>query len=387
MRISSSKQWAVLVAFTLSFQRFGSATLSTPSWSSVLAESPAKSDIDENTDGSGLRAMGRRARGGTGPTEHYGKHVGRQLRANGTYFASINDQYEKFMQDATNAKQLAESVNNCPSSTDWLVVWPHKVDIVISQKHKLVYIDIVKAASSTIRSRLRRVLKAGWGLDDLSIGCAASSRMTTACLDSKELAEKGYVVFSFVRSPYQKYLSGIEQVKHQEVMRTKRGQKNQELMVRVQRRSLNKFDEQRLAQSELGLNNRNIIASQKFRWEQAHMHPTTDSWSPYSNEHLQSNMWRLKGLDKRGKPLKVDFIGQVENFDDDWQALVYELARLGHINQGEAMELLEPMKEGNSRPRVSTEMPAMWKKDICNMPDIQWDLYCLRNAKVNYTCP
>lgn len=309
------------------------------------------------------------------------------LRANTT--AAIRERMKR-------ASVLAKFVNTCEASKDWLVEWPHKVDVVVSDAHKLVYIDIVKAASSSIRARLRRVLKVDWSIDQPSTGGknCSSGRVTTACLDGMTLLREGYTVFSFVRSPFQKYLSGIEQAKVQTKMRAQRANRSSSSHSSHSLALLAEPSSSILLPnaptSALRLSRRHILKDQTSRWEQAITAPVTVpkqgelSWSPYMNEHLQSNMWRLTGMDKNGKPLRVDFVGQVEHFDTDWAALVQLLAARGHLSESETRDMMEPMSHFNSRTRRPAPVYKGFTERICNMPDIQWDLFCLRAA--NYTC-
>ena len=103
------------------------------------------------------------------------------------------------------------------------VVWehhPHTVDAVISDEHKIVYIDNVKAGSSTLRHAMTQVLHASWNHGDCCApelsedkqkerGChfgPSRSRTTTRCLNA---THDDYFHFSFVRHPVSKFESGV----------------------------------------------------------------------------------------------------------------------------------------------------------------------------------
>ena len=114
------------------------------------------------------------------------------------------------------------------------VVWehhPHTVDAVISDEHKIVYIDNVKAGSTTLRSAMEQVLHASWNHGDCCApelsedkqttplekerGChhgPSRSRTTTRCLNA---THDDYFHFSFVRHPVSKFESGVRQAWYQ----------------------------------------------------------------------------------------------------------------------------------------------------------------------------
>ena len=62
------------------------------------------------------------------------------------------------------------------------VVWehhPHTVDAVISDEHKIVYIDNVKAGSTTLRSAMEQVLHASWNHGDCCAPELSEDKQTT----------------------------------------------------------------------------------------------------------------------------------------------------------------------------------------------------------------
>ena len=84
----------------------------------------------------------------------------------------------------------------------------HPVDIIISDRDRFVFVDNVKAASTTLRELLSKHLNATWwdGCDGVYRQCCSTlGRTTTACLDEQHAS---YFVFGFARHPAVKFESG-----------------------------------------------------------------------------------------------------------------------------------------------------------------------------------
>jgi hypothetical protein len=84
----------------------------------------------------------------------------------------------------------------------------HPVDIIISDRDRFVFVDNVKAASTTLRELLSKELNVTWwdGCDGVYRRCCSTlGRTTTACLDEQHAS---YFVFGFARHPAVKFESG-----------------------------------------------------------------------------------------------------------------------------------------------------------------------------------
>ena len=84
----------------------------------------------------------------------------------------------------------------------------HPVDVIISDRDRFVFVDNVKAASTTLRELLSEELNVTWwdGCDGVYRRCCSTlGRTTTACLDEQHAS---YFVFGFARHPAVKFESG-----------------------------------------------------------------------------------------------------------------------------------------------------------------------------------
>ena len=152
---------------------------------------------------------------------------------------------------------------------------PHPIDVVISDQDGFVFVDNVKAASTTIRTLLQSKLNISWwdGCDIKYKDCCSHlGRTTTACL-SEEHA--GYFVFGFARHPVAKFESGVQQAW-------------------LQSEELKRFSADELLAQQL---------QSGF----------------FLNEHLQPSHYRFSGLTHLGTPVQMDFVGKVEAMEEDMQ--------------------------------------------------------------------
>ena len=84
----------------------------------------------------------------------------------------------------------------------------HPVDVIISDRDRFVFVDNVKAASTTLRELLSEELNVTWwdGCDGVYRQCCSTlSRTTSACLNEQHA---NYFVFGFARHPAVKFESG-----------------------------------------------------------------------------------------------------------------------------------------------------------------------------------
>jgi hypothetical protein len=160
----------------------------------------------------------------------------------------------------------------------------HYSDVVISDHHRLVYVENVKAGSTTIRNLLKRVLGADWrncGICPSWDTCRG--RTNTQCLTPNH---ESYFVFSFVRHPVRKFESGVRQAWHA-----------------VQ--SLTNLSADEMLQQQLKADLQVPQEHGKGAW---------------MNVHLQSNTFKLTGFTSLEKPVRLDFVGQLERLEDDLSA-------------------------------------------------------------------
>jgi hypothetical protein len=94
-------------------------------------------------------------------------------------------------------------------------------EVTISTEHRFVYVEVRKAASSSIRKLLQRHFNATWRCPGPAAarrpGCLAFDRCSTLCLTPEEL--DGYFFFSMVRDPLSRFFSGFKQAASQKGIR------------------------------------------------------------------------------------------------------------------------------------------------------------------------
>eukprot|EP00928_Gymnodinium_smaydae_P011600 TRINITY_DN14262_c0_g5_i2.p1 TRINITY_DN14262_c0_g5~~TRINITY_DN14262_c0_g5_i2.p1 ORF type:complete len:260 (-),score=21.63 TRINITY_DN14262_c0_g5_i2:29-808(-) len=174
----------------------------------------------------------------------------------------------------------------------WAKSIKHSVDVVESSDHNFVYIDNVKAGSTSVRFKLQRVLHVTWRrLDGVKLGKTVSDRSTTLMLDAKR--EQSRFHFSFVRDPVVKFESGVRQAWNQN-------------------KSLREFSADELLDMQLQ------------RFEEVKNGNVSALWL---NEHFQPSSWRLSGYVGE-EPVRLDFIGSVETFSEDWPAATMSFANV-----------------------------------------------------------
>lgn len=176
---------------------------------------------------------------------------------------------------------------------------------MISDAHRFVYVDNVKAASTTIRALLEDALNATW-FNWASRRSHLDRRDSTRDVHPDVVAS--YFKFSVVRDPLAKFLSGVDQARWE--------------------------------------------APRRFH--NVSYDAVTARIDAYGgeNEHLESNLWRISGPSAAGRPLALDFIGRVETFEDDWPFIV---SRLHNVSDSQRMRLLARAKPRNVRERPSAK--------------------------------
>lgn len=145
--------------------------------------------------------------------------------------------------------------------------------------------EMSAAGSTTIRTLLNQAFGANFQNCKVCPGSTChDGRTTTQCLTPNR---ESYFVFSFVRHPVRKFESGVRQA----------------WFVNKALRRLS-ADEMLLQQLKANLK---VPQPQRFG-------------GPWMNEHLQSNSFRLTGFTSREKPVRLDFVGQLERLKDDLSA-------------------------------------------------------------------
>ena len=191
---------------------------------------------------------------------------------------------------------------------------PVGTDVVVVPELRAVYVDVTKAASESIRSRLLDVYNASWTDATYAINKEKNiARSTTASL-SDELLDS-YKFFTFVRNPSERFVSGYQQAfcrsLCQGCMHGKTPTRSPTIeqtidLIEIMRGRAKRdasFCSDRLAspQEQSFLNN------------------------PWLDEHLESTVSRLSGVTRRGSRVPIHFLGRTESLDEDWNRLMDEL--------------------------------------------------------------
>ena len=153
----------------------------------------------------------------------------------------------------------------------------HHTDVVISDEHRFVFVDNVKAASTTVRVLLKSQLNISWkhGCERRYAGCCSQlNRTTSACLARRHAK---YFTFGFARHPAIKFESGVRQAW-------------------FQRPPWQNFSADQLLAMQLNSTH-------------------------YLNEHLQPTSYRFAGLTSLGKPMHIDYIGHTERAAEDMRRI------------------------------------------------------------------
>jgi len=200
--------------------------------------------------------------------------------------------------------------NACPA---WAKSVRHKIDVVASSHHQLLFLDNVKAGSSSIRALLADVLGTGWGGHgpckqgnlNLTLRHRSPSGICgrTSSMDLLQEDVSSFFKFSFVRDPLAKFESGVRQYWSMD-------------------KRAAKLTADQILMKQLKL--------PKGQW---------------LNEHLESSSWRLSAHFTED-PAKLDFIGKLENMKEDWASAVNAIRSL----TPDQVRRLNLLGHHNSRP-------------------------------------
>jgi len=249
------------------------------------------------------------------------------------------------VEPALSGFERAKRFNQCKSSTITHLHSNFHTDSVISLKHKFIYVDNVKAGSTTIRQKLEHVFGIGFDVNEGKNGQLFNDscikhfrhRITSRCITSEQAAD--FTVFSFVRDPVRKYESGVRQA----------------WAVNIPK-GIRHFDANEIFYRQI---------KQKHRKR---------GWM---NEHFQTSIHRLMTKTMDGNFLKYDFIGKLENFDEDWK----ELVQILQVSEEDRTALLQHDKGCNSRRVFQKDSRATLSKtatlDMCNSEFFagEWDCF------------
>jgi hypothetical protein len=211
----------------------------------------------------------------------------------------------------------------------------HDGDVVVIPELKAVYVDIVKAASESIRSALEEKFHASWTQDYGQFKhpvLGRPQRSTTSYLTDDVLAN--YTFFTFVRDPITRFRSSYAQAICRErcTLCAVRGERDMytpkipEITAFLQGRLMHFYRDVALGETladEISLQ---------------------DAWV---DEHFESQILRLSGATRHGTPTPIHFIGRVETLDHDWGRLMDHLG----------------VKEGDKR-----RAPPGLKEHACDIP-------------------
>ncbi|KAA8497865.1 hypothetical protein FVE85_5450 [Porphyridium purpureum] len=167
----------------------------------------------------------------------------------------------------------------CPAGLDPATRRPggRFLNVIVSHEHKLIYLEVHKAASTTVRLLLKRAL----GID-LDTAMIKSNRLDPSVFDR-------YFIFTFVRDPLPRFTSSHDEYKQQ------RRKRNASLTVN-ELASLT----QSLALLEAGVR---------------------------LNNHFATQISEIEGTRSDGRPIPITFIGHVESFDRDFAYVMTKLGR------------------------------------------------------------
>jgi hypothetical protein len=206
--------------------------------------------------------------------------------------------------------------NSCNSKN---AMFPHSIDTVFSSEHGFAFLDNVKAASTTVRQKLTKILNASWTIPGTKHVPPSRRRYKSTHYKLEQFAQ--VFVFAIVRDPVKKFESGVRQA-----------------------RSVAAYDKLKyLTMDE--------ILDQQI--EQGHL---------WVNEHLQPSTWRLGGWAGKGGEVKnsravpLDFIGSVENFDVDFETIV---SRLKHVTDEEVQRLVAHEVKNAKNSSVSADVDVL----------------------------
>ena len=248
----------------------------------------------------------------------------------------------------------------------------HDGDVVIIPQLRAVYVDVVKAASESIRSALSERFHASWATDVGQYGHpihGRPSRESTSYLTDDVVAN--YTFFTFVRDPRTRFRSSYEQAICRErcVLCTLRGEGKMYTPTIPEMASL--------------------VTSRLFHLykDLALMGKRVDDLSleeAWVDEHFESQVLRLSAATADGAALPINFIGRVENFEHDWAALMDHLGvKQGDDRRQPPRRVEHPcsIKQREEVVRREREKPVTTQENVAVSSLYQDDFECLGYPK------
>jgi len=240
-------------------------------------------------------------------------------------------------------RQAAQAWQLCPA---WAKVVPHTIDSVASLKGKFLYVDNVKAASTSLQNIINEVVGMNWRHTDVPhddrYPHACGGRLSTAVFAIERLAS--LFVFSFVRDPVKKFESGVRQTWANHPV-------------------LRRLTADELLDMQLGLSHqltRPVVGGS-----------CQQNWV---DQHLQPSSWRLSAQGMDGKALHFDCVGQTETFDDDWGTVLSSMANISRRD----LERLSAIGKANVRehdPRSKLSPQAIRRMCQSWVYGHEWDCF------------
>lgn len=197
----------------------------------------------------------------------------------------------------------------------------HSTNCMSSKKFKLLFVDNVKAGSTTVQAKLKNGLGLQWfgGLPESTVpNCKVShlKRMGTKCVRAEEALDR--FVFSYSRDPVSKFESGVRQAwaQHPE--------------------SFSNISADELLDTLLDED----ITSASIK--------SRGMTGMFLNEHLQPTTYRLSGGFANGSRPHFNFIGELASFDADWEYIVRQ-GFVDSLTTSQIKNLLKPAGHSNHR--------------------------------------
>lgn len=207
----------------------------------------------------------------------------------------------------------------------------HYIDSVASRQHNFLYIDNVKAGSSTIRYMLEQNLKIDWMHTDIKVARPTGQGGRYSSRDFNDTTRM--FRFSVVRDPVAKFESGVRQAKAQ-----------------------NPRDFVNMNADEIL---KDVMTKGRF-----------------TNEHLQPSSFRLSAYDASTPPSmhNLDFIGKVEEIEHDWPIIIDSMENL----EEETRKRMKVLHKMNSRTAHSdTRLSEAAIRQMCksDMYRLEWECF------------
>ena len=219
-------------------------------------------------------------------------------------------------------------------------------DIVIVHEAKLIYVDITKAGSTTIRDFLFTKFGASWCKKSPNEQfCSNSLRWKSSAITPEMMEE--YFIFTFVRDPIQRYFSGVRQLAS---------------VPYLQKKLSKSF-------KRAGLPRTDITPASIAALLEAKMVP---------DEHLHTQAQRLSVRAAGNKELRFDFIGNVEQLSEGFEEV------LKHARGKRAKELLRKSAEFHMG-RLNDRGSTLHYSELNSMKQNEIDMICYWAAQ-DATC-